>query len=106
MEQIRHRDTFAKDNMLSRGQEIDLDLDEAAAVPLSLRAGQMSIHHARTIHGSQPNNSDSYRIGFIINFISPAVRQKTGSDSATLVRGQDRFGHFELEPVPLPTATR
>ena len=101
MEQIRHRDTFAKDNMLSRGQEIDLDLDEAAAVPLSLRAGQMSIHHARTIHGSRPNNSDSYRIGFIINFISPAVRQKTGSDSATLVRGQDRFGHFELEPSPL-----
>ena len=87
--------------MLSRGQEVDLNFDEDRAVPLSLRAGEMSIHHARTIHGSRPNNSDSYRIGFIINYITPAVRQKSGEDSATLVRGEDQFHHFTPEPRPL-----
>jgi ectoine hydroxylase-related dioxygenase (phytanoyl-CoA dioxygenase family) len=98
--QMPHRDTHAKDNMLSRGQAVDLDFDEASAVPLNLRPGEMSLHHVRTIHGSRPNRSDTYRIGYIINYISPAVRQKSGSDSATLVRGHDRFGHFAPEPRP------
>ena len=100
MAQIPHRDTYAKDNMLSRGQAVELEFDEANAVPLKLRAGEMSLHHVRTIHGSRPNRSDTYRIGYIINYISPAVRQKSGSDSATLVRGRDRFGHFEFDPRP------
>jgi ectoine hydroxylase-related dioxygenase (phytanoyl-CoA dioxygenase family) len=100
LEQMPHRDTYAKDNMLSRGQAVDWDFDEASAVPLRLRPGEMSLHHVRTIHGSRPNRSDTHRIGYIINYISPAVRQKSGSDSATLVRGLDRFGHFEREPRP------
>jgi ectoine hydroxylase-related dioxygenase (phytanoyl-CoA dioxygenase family) len=100
LEQIAHSDTYAKDNMLSRGQAIDLKIDESKAVPLELRAGEMSLHHVRTIHGSQPNRSDTYRIGYIINYISPRVRQKSGVDSATLVRGTDGFGHFERDPRP------
>jgi non-heme Fe2+,alpha-ketoglutarate-dependent halogenase len=99
--QIPHRDTYAKDNMLSRGQAVELDIDETSAVPLRLRAGEMSLHHVRTVHGSPPNHSDGYRIGFIINYISPRVRQTSGSDSATMVRGRDQFGHFEMDPRPL-----
>jgi non-heme Fe2+,alpha-ketoglutarate-dependent halogenase len=98
--QIPHRDSFAKNNMLSRGQAIQLDIDESQAVFLQLGAGEMSLHHVRTIHGSEPNRSDTYRIGFIINYISARVRQKSGSDSAMLVRGEDRFGHFEPDPRP------
>jgi len=98
--QIPHHDSFAKNNMLSRGQAILLDIDETQAVPLRLQAGEMSLHHVRTIHGSQPNRSDTYRIGFIINFISPRVRQKSGADSAMLVRGEDPFGHFDQDPRP------
>ena len=30
----------------------------------------------------------------------PHVHQDVGADSATLVRGADRFGYFELEPAP------
>lgn len=100
LSQIQHRDTYAKSNMLSRGQVVELDIDEASAVPLNLQAGEMSLHHVRTIHGSRPNRSDRYRIGFIINYVSPRVRQKSGSDSATLVRGEDRFGHFHHDPRP------
>jgi non-haem Fe2+, alpha-ketoglutarate-dependent halogenase len=38
-DQIAHRDTFAPDNLLSRGQEIMVDVDERDAVTLELAAG-------------------------------------------------------------------
>ena len=101
MDQIPHRDTFRKENLLSRGQEVMVDVNEADAVTLELMAGEMSLHHVRLIHGSDPNPSDKRRIGFAIRYIPITVRQIAGAhDSATLVRGTDRFGHFELEQRP------
>ncbi len=101
MDQIPHRDTFRKENLLSRGQEVMVDVNEADAVTLELMAGEMSLHHVRLIHGSDPNPSDKRRIGFAIRYIPTTVRQIAGAhDSATLVRGTDRFGHFELEQRP------
>ncbi len=101
MDQVPHRDTFRPDNLLSRGQEIMVDVDEAQAVMMPLRAGEMSLHHVRLIHGSDPNPSDDRRIGFAIRYIPTHVRQVAGAhDSATLVRGVDRFGHFVAEEQP------
>ncbi len=101
MDQIAHRDTFKKENLLSRGQEIMVDVDEKQAVTLELMAGEMSLHHVRLIHGSDPNPSDKRRIGYAIRYIPTYVRQIAGShDSATLVRGTDRHGNFELEQRP------
>lgn len=101
MEQIPHRDTFRPENLLSRGQEIEVDVDEKQAVMLELRAGEMSLHHVRLIHGSDPNPSDLRRIGYAIRYIPTTVRQVAGShDSATLVRGVDAYGHFEPEQRP------
>lgn len=52
-------------------------------------------------HGSRPNASDDRRIGFAIRYIPTRIRQAAGvRDSATLVRGEDAFGHFDLEPRP------
>ena len=59
MDQLAHHDTFAPDNLLSRGQEIAVEVDEREAVALELRAGEMSLHHVRLIHGSDPNPSDA-----------------------------------------------
>jgi hypothetical protein len=101
MDQVPHRDTFAADNLLSRGQEIMVDVDDRQAVALELKAGEMSLHHVRLIHGSDPNPSDTRRIGFAIRYIPTRVRQVAGSrDWATLVRGEDRFHHFEAEQRP------
>jgi len=95
-----HADTFAADNILTRGQEV-AGVDEAEAVHLQLRPGQMSIHHPRLIHGSQPNRSSDRRIGFAMqSFLSPRVRQTLGHDFAIVVAGQDRFGHFAHVPAP------
>jgi chlorinating enzyme len=100
-EQFPHRDTFAADNLLSRGQEIMVDVDDRQAVTLELTAGEMSLHHVRLIHGSEPNPSGQRRIGFAIRYIPTYVRQVAGShDTATLVRGVDRFGNFEPEQRP------
>ena len=101
LDQAPHRDTFAPENLLSRGQEIMVDVDERQAAMLELAAGEMSLHHVRLIHGSDPNPSGDRRIGFAIRYVPTYVRQVAGShDSATLVRGEDRYGHFELEQRP------
>ena len=99
-EVVAHADTFAKGNMLSRGQEIAVEVDEDRAVDLVLEPGQMSLHHVKIFHGSHPNRAADRRIGFAIRYLPPHVHQEVGADSATLVRGQDRCGHFELEPAP------
>ena len=99
--QAPHVDTFHPDNLLSRGQEIAVEVDEEQAVDIVLRPGEMSLHHVLMVHGSGANPSDDRRIGFAIRYVPTRVRQTAGPrDSATLVRGHDAFGHFELEPRP------
>jgi ectoine hydroxylase-related dioxygenase (phytanoyl-CoA dioxygenase family) len=100
-EQLPHADTFASDNLLSRGQEIAVKVDEDAAVDVVLAPGEMSLHHVKIVHGSEPNLSDGPRIGYAVRYIPTRIRQISSiRDSATLVRGTDRFGNFDLEPVP------
>ena len=98
--QLEHRDTFAADNLLSRGQEIAVDVPDGEGVDVPLEAGEMSLHHVLLAHGSGPNTTDDRRIGFAIRYIPPHVRQLKVRDSATLVRGKDSYGHFDLEPAP------
>ena len=99
-DQLAHVDTFHKDNLLSRGQEIAVDVEEDKAVPILLEPGEMSLHHIKLVHGSEPNRSGDRRIGFAIRYIPTYVRQTKVRDSATLVRGVDRYRHFDLEPRP------
>jgi len=98
--QLEHRDTFAADNLLSRGQEIAVDVPTGEGVDVALKAGEMSLHHVLLVHGSGPNTTADRRIGYAIRYIPPHVRQLKVRDSATLVRGRDRHGNFDLEPAP------
>lgn len=100
MDQVPHKDTFADNNLLTRGQEVAVEVDPSKAVRLDLKPGEMSLHHVRLIHGSPPNPSNGRRIGFAIRYIPTSVRQLFGEDSATLVRGEDRFNSFAHEPIP------
>jgi ectoine hydroxylase-related dioxygenase (phytanoyl-CoA dioxygenase family) len=100
--QVTHEDTFNSDNLLTRGQEIAVEVNEADAVYAELAPGQASLHHVLLFHGSAPNQSDDRRIGLAIRYIPTHVKQAVGSrDWATLVRGVDTFGHFAPEPRPL-----
>jgi non-haem Fe2+, alpha-ketoglutarate-dependent halogenase len=100
LDQIPHTDTFSGSNLLTRGQEVAVQVEEAQAVSINLLPGEMSLHHVRIIHGSPANTSQARRIGFAIRYIPTYVRQLQGEDSATLVRGVDRFRTFEHEPRP------
>jgi non-heme Fe2+,alpha-ketoglutarate-dependent halogenase len=101
LDQIAHRDTFHENNLLTRGQEVAMEIDEKAAVDAPIRAGEMTLHHVRLVHGSTPNQSADRRIALSIRYIPTHVRQRKMRDSATLVRGADRFGHFDHEPDPV-----
>ena len=83
-----HKDTYGQDNILTRGQEVS-NVDPSQAVDLILKPGQMSLHHAMTIHGSQPNQShDKRRIGFALQSFMPAgARQKFGQNNWSPARG-------------------
>ncbi|MBV9858973.1 MAG: phytanoyl-CoA dioxygenase family protein [Alphaproteobacteria bacterium] len=101
LQQLAHKDTFDKNNLLTRGQEIAVTVDEADAVYVELEPGQGSLHHVLLAHGSAPNLSGDRRIGYAIRYIPTYVRQIAGErDSATLVRGVDRYGYFDHEPAP------
>ena len=99
--QIAHQDTFHENNLLSRGQEIAVEVDESKATDVVLKAGEFSLHHVLMAHGSHPNLTDNRRIGLAIRYIPPTVRQTKVRDAAMLVRGVDEFGHFDLMPDPI-----
>ena len=61
----------------------------------------MSLHHVLIVPGSAPNCGTDWRIGFTARYIPTHLRQLSPArDSAMLVPGSDRFGHFDLEPRP------
>ena len=100
-QQVPHEDTFAATNLLSRGQEIAVEVDGSRAVDVVLQPGQMSLHHVLIFHGSEPNASDMRRVGFAIRYVPTHVSQKSGiRESALLVRGHDAFGNFDHETSP------
>ena len=98
---LEHNDTHHSDNLLTRGQEIAVDVDENDATDVVLQPGEMSLHHGRLLHASAPNGSDDRRIGVAIRYITPRQHQVVGGRTiATLVRGRDTHGNFELADAP------
>ncbi len=97
---LDHVDTWEKDNMLTRGQTIQ-NVDESKAINLELDPGQVALFDYRLAHASHPNSSNDRRIGIGIRYVPTSARQvRADWDSASLVRGVDNYGHFELEPEP------
>jgi non-heme Fe2+,alpha-ketoglutarate-dependent halogenase len=98
---VPHTDTYAQANLLSRGQEVAVAVDPAAAVDITLQPGEMSLHHVLIVHGSAPNLAGWPRIGFAIRYVPTHIRQLSGeTDSALLVRGADRHVNFAPEHPP------
>ena len=98
---VEHRDTFDENNLLSRGQELAVEVDEDEAVNVVLKPGEMSLHHGQVYHGSNKNQSGDRRIGLAIRYITPDMKQTISEKTdATLVAGTDRFGHFNLTGKP------
>lgn len=98
---LPHSDEYKENNLLTRGQEIAVQVDEAKAVAMPLQPGEISLHNVRLAHASGPNRSTDRRIGLSMHYMPTRTKQTVGEwDSAALVRGTDQFGHFKEAPRP------
>ena len=98
-----HQAGVVADSVNRAGQAVVEAVDDRTAVHAPLAPGEFSLHHTLVMHRSQPNRSHGRRIGLAVSYVPThvqhlGVRHKT---PAMLVRGVDRFGHFELEPAPV-----
>ncbi|WP_051794609.1 phytanoyl-CoA dioxygenase family protein [Streptomyces sp. NRRL S-87] len=96
---LPHRFAGSELEDIMRGEEIAVDIDEAAAVDVILKAGQCSVHHLAMAHCSGPNHTADGRFNLAIDYVSPQVSPSAGEDSALLVRGTD-VGAFLPEARP------
>jgi non-heme Fe2+,alpha-ketoglutarate-dependent halogenase len=97
---LPHKEAFRTDSILSREQYIDAPVDEAAAVDLALNPGEIALFDNAIIHSSKPNFDRDRRIIFLLEMVPTTAYQETPRESATLVRGEDAFGHFDVDPRP------
>ena len=92
----QHNQKFNEGNLLTRGQTV-MNVPIKETTPLILTAGQMSLHHPTTVHGSDLNKSNDRRIGFVIqSYIGTNVKQVLGKNSVQLARGEDKFNFHEM----------
>ena len=90
-----HNQKFDEHNLLTRGQTIE-NIPINKTTPVILKAGQLSLHHPKIIHGSGPNKSNDRRIGFAIqSYIGTNVDQVLGKIYVQQARGVDTFKFHE-----------
>ncbi len=91
-----HNEKFNEGNLLTRGQTVE-NVPEDEVKSIDLKAGQMSLHHPRVVHGSGINKSNDRRIGFVIqSYIGTNVKQTLGKNSVQIARGEDKYHHHEI----------
>ena len=90
-----HNQMFNEGNLLTRGQTVN-NVPKEKVKPLILKAGQMSLHHPKVVHGSEQNKSNDRRIGFVIqSYIGTNVKQVLGINNVQLARGIDEFNYHK-----------
>lgn len=103
-----HDKSKREGNLLSINQEIPDELvDDRSAVDVILKAGQMSVHDGQLFHASNPNRSTRRRCALTVRYIPPHTKQVNLNSikqawQPILLRGEDRFGHFEKTEKPFP----
>ena len=95
-----HEQNFDENNLLTRGQTVkNVSLNETE--PVILKAGQISLHHPKIVHGSGLNYSDDRRIGFVIqSYIGSNVDQVLGKMYVQKARGEDKYKYHEYSNIP------
>lgn len=99
--QLRHAARVVENSVNRASQVITEPLDDTGAKAMPLQAGSFSMHHGLCAHRSGPNRAQHRRVGLGLNFIPPHVAgELSEKPAAMLVRGEDRYGHFELLSPP------
>jgi non-haem Fe2+, alpha-ketoglutarate-dependent halogenase len=97
-----HHAALGLANSINRaGQTIVESFDDTKPVAMALPAGSFSLHHEMAVHRSAPNNAAHRRVGIGLNYLPAHVRvDGPVRCCAMLVRGEDRYGHFDLIEPP------
>ena len=96
-----HKDTYDKNNLLTRGQTVQ-NVPIEKTTPNILKAGQLSLHHPMIVHGSGPNKTKQRRIGFVIqSYIGTNVDKVLGKIYVQQARGKDTFKYHEHAKRPV-----
>jgi hypothetical protein len=98
---LSHSDGDDRKSILTRAQYIDEVFDDSTAVDLELAPGELTVFNSALIHSSGPNHSDDRRIGVLMSYLPTSATKEGPRDTAILVRGEDCFGHFDLESGPV-----
>ena len=90
-----HNQKFDENNLLTRGQTVE-NVPIKETTPVVLKAGELSLHHPKIVHGSGPNKSKDRRIGFAIqSYIGSNVDQVLGKIYVQQARGNDTFKYHK-----------
>jgi non-heme Fe2+,alpha-ketoglutarate-dependent halogenase len=103
---LYHHAALGLANSINRaGQTIMEAFDDSEPVAMALAAGSFSLHHELAVHRSAPNRAAHRRVGIGLNYIPTHVRvDGPVRVKAMLVRGEDKYGHFDL--IDPPTGER
>ena len=99
--QLHHAALGLAHSINRAGQTITEPFDDSSPVAMALPAGSFSLHHELAVHRSAPNRAAHRRVGIGLNYLPPHVRVNSPVRlKAMLVRGEDRYGHFDLIDPP------
>lgn len=99
---LQHKRSTETDSVITLELESG-SFREDTAVSLELKAGQVSMHDDRAVHGSPANHSDRPRAGLTIRYSGTNVKNDLSINpnfKAYLVRGVDRYEHNPRGVVP------
>lgn len=105
---IRHKQSTTKSDVLNMQVTADR-FAPSEAVWLDLKAGQISLHDDRIIHGSSPNNSQRLRCGLTMRYSTGKVKCDLSVwpfFKAFWVRGHDRWKHNPIGIPPVANMTQ
>ena len=98
---IEHIETFDKYSDLTRGQEVNININKNEVVPVVLNKGQAALHHCLLAHGSHSNKTNFPRIGIAVRYLPTHVKQTKGPPiSMILARGIDNYKNFKMDKIP------
>jgi len=97
---LPHKEAFGTNSLLTREQFIDSAIEESGSVDLELDPGEVALFNNAIIHSSNPNRGRDRRILFLLEMVPTHAYQHSPRESATLVRGKDSFGNFDVDPRP------
>ncbi len=98
---MKHEESPDPDSILARGQFITDKFDTSKAVDIALKPGEIGLFNASSIHGSGTNISNQRRLMLLVEMMPTCVEERTHRDSATLVRGVDKYRNYDDERRPV-----